>query len=79
MDSTKDLSTTPVTSTLSSSTATGVLPHRSCVRCTCRMSSVKYDKHTLCLNCRDVQCSLDVRCDECRAWSSEVMLRVFKA
>ena len=57
---------------LSSSTVTDVSPHRSCVRCTRRMSSVKYDKHTLCLNCRDVQCSLDVRYDECRAWSSLV-------
>ena len=79
MDSTKDLSSsTPATSTLSSSTTTDVTPHRSCVRCTRRMSSVKYDKHTLCLNCRDVQCSLDVRYDECRAWSSEVMLEHLK-
>ena len=79
MDSTKDLLTsTPVTSTSSSSTVTYVSPHRSCVRCARRMSSVKYDKHTLCLNCREVQYSLDVRCDECRAWSSEVMLDYLK-
>ena len=56
MDSTEDLPTsTPVTSTSSSTAATGVSPHRSCVRCTRRMSSVKYDRHTLCINCRDVQ------------------------
>ena len=79
MDSAKDLLTsTPVSSTLSSSTATDVSPHRSYVRCTRRMSSVKYDKHTLCLNCKEVQRSLDVRCDECRAWSSEVMLNYLK-
>ena len=79
MDSAKDLPTSmPVTSTSSSSTATDVSPHCSCVGCACRMSSVKYDKHTLCLNCREVQCSLDVRCDECRAWSSEVMLGYLK-
>ena len=79
MDSAKDLPTsTPVSSTSSSSTATDVSPHRSCVRCTRWMSSVKHDKHTLRLNCREVQCSLDVRYDECRAWSSEVMLDYLK-
>ena len=52
--------------------------HRSCTRCTRRMSSIIYDKHSLCLNCRDVQCSLDVRCDECKSWSLEVMLDYLK-
>ena len=42
------------------------------------MSSYKYDKHSHCLNCRDVQCSLDVRCDECKSWSSDVMLDYLK-
>ena len=75
MDSTKDLTTsTPVTSTSSSNTATDVSPHHSCVCCTRRMSNVKYDRHTLCINCRDVQCSIEIRCDECRDWSSEIML-----
>ena len=44
MDSDKDLPTsTPASSTSSSSTTTDVSAHRSCVRCTRRMSSVKYD------------------------------------
>ena len=75
MDSDKDLPTSARTSTASSSaTTTDVPAHRSCGRGVCRMSSVKYDKHTLCLNCTDVQCSLDVRCDACKEWISEVLL-----
>ena len=46
----------------------------SCKRCARRMSSYKYDKHTLCLHCRDVLCSLDIRCSECGNWSMELML-----
>ena len=50
-----------------------VAAHRSCKRCSRRMSSYKYDKHTLCLHCRDVLCSVDVRCSECSNWSTELM------
>ena len=39
--------------------------HRSCSKCSRRMSSYKYDKHALCLHCRDVLCSVDLRCREC--------------
>ena len=68
MDFVKDLPTSAPASSASSSsaTATDVSAYRSCGRCAFRMSSILYDKHTLCLNCRDVQCSLDVRCDECK-------------
>ena len=79
MDSDKDLPTsTPVSSTSTTPTATDVSAHRSCVRCARRMSRVKCDKHTLCLNCSDVQCSLETRCDQCRDWSSEAMLYYLK-
>ena len=37
------------------------------------MSSYKYDKHSLCISCRDVTCSVDVRCNECSSWSTESM------
>ena len=37
------------------------------------MSSYKYDKHSLCISCRDVTCSVDVHCSECSSWSTEVM------
>ena len=37
------------------------------------MSSLKYDKHTLCLLCRAVTCSMDLRYVECTAWSTYKM------
>ena len=46
---------------------------RSCVKCHRRMSSLKYDLHTICSQCRYVVCSVAARCDECRNWSNEVM------
>ena len=47
--------------------------HCSCSKCSRRMSSYRYDKHTLCLHCREVLCSVDLRCRECSSWSSEMM------
>ena len=47
--------------------------HRSCSKCSRRMSSYKYDKHTLCLHCRDVLCSVDLCCRKCSSWSTEMM------
>ena len=46
---------------------------RSCQRCHRRMSSLKYDTPTLCTHCRDVNCNLSTRCDECGEWSSDFM------
>ena len=43
---------------------------RSFVTCHRRMSSLKYDLHTICSQCRDVVCSITARCDECRNWSN---------
>ena len=37
------------------------------------MSSLQFDKHTLCLLCREVTCSMDLRCIECTAWSTVEM------
>ena len=46
---------------------------RSCPRCHRRMSSLTHDTHTLCSHCREVNCNLTDRCDECREWSSDTM------
>ena len=46
---------------------------RSCPRCHRRMSSLKHDTYTLCSHCRDVNCNMTDRCDECREWSSDTM------
>ena len=65
-------STTAPTMTSSSSTV-DVAAHCSCARCSRRMSSLKYDKYTLCLSCRNVTCAVDMRCVECTAWSTDEM------
>ena len=31
------------------------------------------DTHTLCSHCREVNCNMTDRCDECREWSSDTM------
>ena len=36
------------------------------------MSSLT-QKYTVCASCRDVDCSVAVRCDECREWSTDAM------
>ena len=65
-------STTAAT-TSSSSPAVDAAAHHSCRRCNRKMSSTKYDKHTLCISCRDVTCSVEIRCSECSSWSTESM------
>ena len=37
------------------------------------MNSLPHDKHTVCVSCRDVDCSVAVRCDECREGSTDAM------
>ena len=59
--------------TTSSSATVDVITRRSCTRCSRRMSSLQFDKHTLCLSCREVTCSMDLRCVECMAWSTVEM------
>ena len=82
-DSAKDVPVTATSVTSSPSTpmtsaATDVSACRPCPRCGRRMSSLQFDKHTLCVVCRDVKCSLDTRCKECKAWSKEFMLGYVK-
>ena len=57
----------------SSTAAVDVSAHCNCKKCSRRMSSYKYDKHSLCISCRDLTCSVDARCSECSSWSTEVM------
>ena len=68
----------PSPSTPTTSAATDVLAHRTCPRCTKWMSNLKCDKHSLCVACRDVQCSVEVRCSECQSWPKDFMLGYLK-
>ena len=66
-------STTAASTPPSLTPAVDVTVCRSCRRCNRRMSSLTYDKHTICVSCRDVVCSVEVRCNECREWSTDAM------
>ena len=70
------LPATPSTSAPGSVAASSA--HRTCPRCARRMSSLKYDKHSICVACRNSQCSVDVRCNECNSWSVDFMLGYVK-
>ena len=66
--------TTQTTATSSSSTTTQETgAHRSCSACRKRMSQQKYDRHSVCISCRSINCDLNQRCDECSSWTSEEM------
>ena len=77
-DSAKDVPVTSSPSTPTTSAANDVSAHRSCPCCGRGMSSLQFDKHTLCVVCRDMKCSLDTRFKECKAWSKEFMLDYVK-
>ena len=66
-------STPPSTTAASTPPPVDTAAPRSCPCCHRRMSSLKHDAHTLCTHCRDVNCSLTKRCEECREWSSDTM------
>ena len=75
------MASTPPLSSLSTppvSTAMDSAALRSCSKCHRRMSSLRYDSHTICSQCRDVLCSLDTSCTECKDWSAEVMTEYIK-
>ena len=65
-------------STPTTATAVDLYARRSCPRCGRRMSSLQFDKHTFCVICRDMKCSLATSCKECKAWSKEFMLGYVK-
>ena len=65
-------------STPTTATAVDLNARRSCPRCGRRMSSLQFDKHTFCVICRGMKCSLATRCKECKAWSKEFMLGYVK-
>ena len=77
-DMPKSVPSSSATPSPSASGSTTSSTHRSCPRCARRMSSLKFDKHSTCVKCRDNQCSVDVRCNECKSWSVDFMLGYVK-
>ena len=74
----KSVPSSPATPSTSAPGSTASSAHRICPRCARRMSSLKYDKHTICVACRDTQCSVEVRCSECSCWSVGYILGYVK-
>ena len=48
-------------------------PRRYCSRCNTLMSSIAFDKHTVCVGCRGFDCTESARCKECTNWSEDLM------
>ena len=71
------MATTTTTSTTTATTTTSQesSDYRVCTISSCRkrMSTLKHDKHLICISCRNVKCDLDIRCKECESWSTDVM------
>ena len=76
--STSASASTASTSSSASSPALDSAARRSCTKCSRRMSSYAHNKHSLCLHCRDVLCSVNTRCRECSTWSTDEMLEYVK-
>ena len=53
-------------------------PRRSCPKCSSRMSTLVYDKHSICSGCRKQNCDVELRCNECESWSVEEMQKYLK-
>ena len=51
---------------------------RSCLSCNTRMSSIVFDKHSVCSGCRGQECDASVRCEECSSWSPEFIEKFAK-
>ena len=71
-DSITDVQDAPKSS--GSSSASSGHPQRSCARYYSKMSSIDRDKHLIDMRCRDYECSVTLRCEECENWSKEEML-----
>ena len=76
-DVSKSLPSTSATLSTSAGSSAST-SHRSCPRCARWMSSLKFDKHSTCVKCRDKQCSVEIRCSECKSWSVDFMLGYVK-
>ena len=59
-------STPPVPST--SGTSSKGYKTRRCSACNKRMSSLLFDRHTICSDCWGRLCGFDLKCSECEVW-----------
>ena len=45
--------------------------------CSRQISAIASDPHSCCVQCRGL-CEVDKRCDECREWDDDLVLRAYK-
>ena len=46
--------------------------------CGRRMSTLTYDFHSVCVNCRSIDCDFDHRCDDCADTAGDIMTNYIK-
>ena len=63
---------------MSDSSSSAKKPVRNCPNCSIRMSSIDFDSHIICSNCRGKSCSIEDRCDFCLDWSNDKMKAYMK-
>ena len=61
-----------------SSVETPVDGRRKCSSCPRRMSKKSADRHTVCIACRDFDCDINNRCEECLEWSEDDIIAYAK-
>ena len=61
------ITTTAPTTTTSTPTMCSDSTCRSCKKCRRRLS--RLDLHSVCCSCREIDCSLEIRCIECTSWT----------
>ena len=74
------MASTPTTSSAATSTPppSDAGSHRSCPACKKRMSTLRYDRHSLCFSCRVHKCDMNNRCEECSSWDDNTMSEYLK-
>ena len=62
---------------MDSSSDAATAERRKCPKCA-KLSSLNYDQHSFCHNCRGNDCDESSKCDECSAWPADVFDRYIK-
>ena len=74
----KEPSASPASTISSQDSSSDKDSRRTCQICKTRISSISYDKHTLCVSCRGVDCTDKDKCNECITWSKEEFAKYLK-
>ena len=70
--------TTPAPPSSGSSSSDTATDRRTCLHCHRWMSKKTFDRHTVCVACRDSDCDIDHHCEESTEWPEEELLLYVK-